>query len=83
MRRPMSCRTGASASRARTRELFHLLVRGHVIGSELGSRLRDMAGFRNILVHGYQDVDLRIVRTVVETRLDDLLDFVQAVRVRL
>ena len=42
-----------------------------------------MAGFRNILVHGYQDVDLRIVRSVVETRLGDLVAFVQAIRVRL
>lgn len=65
------------------RELFDLLARGDVIGGELASRLRDMAGFRNILVHGYQDVDLRIVRSIVETRLDDLLAFVQAIRVRL
>ena len=65
------------------RELFDLLARGSVIGGELASRLRDMAGFRNILVHGYQDVDLRIVRSIVETRLDDLIGFVQAIRVRL
>ena len=31
-----------------------------------------MAGFRNILVHGYDTVDLAIVRDVVEHRLDDL-----------
>lgn len=65
------------------RELFDLLARGHVIGGDLATRLREMAGFRNILVHGYQDVDLRIVRSIVETRLDDLLAFVQAIRVRL
>jgi uncharacterized protein YutE (UPF0331/DUF86 family) len=42
-----------------------------------------MAGFRNILVHGYASVDPSIVRDVVENRLGDLLAFVDAVRARL
>ena len=45
--------------------------------------LRSMAGFRNILVHGYESVDLAVVEDVVENRLDDLLAFVRAVRTRL
>ena len=40
-------------------------------------------GFRNILVHGYEIVDVAIVREVVEHRLGDLLAFVGAVRARL
>jgi uncharacterized protein YutE (UPF0331/DUF86 family) len=39
-----------------------------------------MAGFRNVLVHGYDAVDLAIVRDVVEHRLGDLLAFVEAIR---
>jgi uncharacterized protein YutE (UPF0331/DUF86 family) len=39
-----------------------------------------MAGFRNILVHGYQDVDLRVVEDIVENHLTDLLAFVAAIR---
>lgn len=42
-----------------------------------------MAGLRNILVHGYDTVDLDILRDVVEHHLDDLLAFVRAVRARL
>jgi uncharacterized protein YutE (UPF0331/DUF86 family) len=42
-----------------------------------------MAGFRNILVHGYGDVDLAVVEDVVRNRLDDLLQFVAAVQRRL
>jgi len=41
-----------------------------------------MVGFRNILVHGYEIVDLTILREVVEDRLDDLLAFVRAIRER-
>jgi uncharacterized protein YutE (UPF0331/DUF86 family) len=51
--------------------------------SPLAERLERMAGFRNVVVHMYQDVDLAIVRDVVEHRLDDLLDFVAAIRQRL
>jgi uncharacterized protein YutE (UPF0331/DUF86 family) len=66
-----------------SREIFDLLARGGVVPSGLASTLRDMAGFRNVLVHGYQDVDLDVVRDVLEHHLDDLLAFVAAVRRRL
>ena len=39
--------------------------------------------FRNILVHGYETVNLDIVRDVVDNHLDDLLDFSSQVRSRL
>jgi uncharacterized protein YutE (UPF0331/DUF86 family) len=64
------------------RELFDLLVRGGRLPEGLASSLRDMAGFRNVLVHGYQDVDLGIVEDVLVHHLDDLLAFVAAVRSR-
>jgi uncharacterized protein YutE (UPF0331/DUF86 family) len=45
--------------------------------------MRRMVGFRNILVHGYEIVDVGIVRDVVEHRLDDLLRLVGLIRSRL
>jgi uncharacterized protein YutE (UPF0331/DUF86 family) len=68
---------------ATNRELFDRLASGGWISKELASRLGDMAGFRNILVHGYQDVDLDIVVDAATNRLDDLTGFVIAVRKRL
>ena len=65
------------------RELFDRLERAGWIEAPLADSLRDMAGFRNILVHGYDAVDLEIVRDVVEHRLDDLLQFADSVRRRL
>jgi uncharacterized protein YutE (UPF0331/DUF86 family) len=41
-----------------------------------------MVGFRNVIVHGYDTVDLAVVRDVLENRLGDLLAFVAAVRAR-
>ena len=65
------------------RELFDLLERAGWIEPALAGALRDMAGFRNILVHGYDAVDLAIVQDVVEHRLDELLQFADTVRKRL
>ena len=41
-----------------------------------------MAGFRNILVHGYQKLNLDVLNDVLQNRLSDLIDFVQAIRQR-
>jgi uncharacterized protein YutE (UPF0331/DUF86 family) len=65
------------------RELFDLLERDGWVADDLADSLRSMAGFRNILVHGYDVVDLAVVEQVVTNRLDDLLAFVRAVRTRL
>ena len=65
------------------RELFMLLARQGLLPAELCERLSRMAGFRNVLVHGYQDVDLSVVRDILVNRLDDLLAFVRTIRARL
>ncbi len=63
------------------RELFECLGRAGLIGAELVRPLYGMAGFRNILVHGYQEVDPRIVRDILHNHLDDLLRFAEAMRI--
>lgn len=45
-----------------------------VLPREFASRFRAVAGFRNVLVHGYLAVDVRQVHTVLEERLDDFLE---------
>ena len=62
------------------RELFDLLVGAGRLAPPLAATLRDMAGFRNVIVHGYQDVDLGVVEDVLRNHLGDLLTFVAAVR---
>ncbi len=65
------------------RELFDLLVRAEWITAVEAAPLGNMVGFRNILVHGYGDVDLAVVRDLLENHLDDLLRFASIVRARL
>ena len=63
-------------------ELFDLLARDAWLDAALAATLRRMVGFRNVLVHGYDDVDLRVVRDVLDHHLGDLLAFVVAIRQR-
>ena len=62
------------------RELFDLLERNQWLPNDLTENMRNMAGFRNIVVHGYENLDLTIVQDIVENRLDDLLNFVANIR---
>jgi uncharacterized protein YutE (UPF0331/DUF86 family) len=65
------------------RALFTMLATHGWLTAEDAQNLSAMAGFRNVLVHGYTDVDFDILRNVVEHHLNDLLRFVQVVRERL
>src|SRR6266566_3756074 len=62
------------------RELFDRLARAGWLSGPLTETMHRMAGFRNVVVHGYQAVDPRILADIVEHRLDDLLSFVAAIR---
>ena len=64
------------------RKLFDLLERHGWIAAPPASSLRRMVGFRNVLVHGYNEVDLAIVRDVLTNHLVDLELFVETVRRR-
>ncbi len=64
-------------------ELFALLARAGWIPEDDVSTLQAMVGFRNVLVHAYDDVNLSIVRDVLEHGLADLERFVATVRQRL
>ncbi len=50
-------------------------ARARVIPQELADRLKGMVGFRNIMVHQYQEMDIKIMVDVIEHHLDDLVAF--------
>ena len=51
------------------------LVEKDVLPPDFGKRFRGIAGFRNVLVHGYLDVDRGLLVTMVSERLDDFEEF--------
>lgn len=58
-----------------SRESFRLLATAGIISNELAKHLEGMVGFRNILVHEYQRMDIGLMIEVIEKHLDDLVLF--------
>ncbi|MBN1866957.1 DUF86 domain-containing protein [Candidatus Sumerlaeota bacterium] len=58
-----------------SKDSFEILEKSGLISPDLSQLLQGMVGFRNVLVHEYQKMDIRIMRDVVENRLDDLAAF--------
>jgi uncharacterized protein YutE (UPF0331/DUF86 family) len=62
-----------------SRSLFALLVEKGILSARLGQKLTRMAGFRNILVHDYLEIDRGRVYAVLEKDLRDFEQFIKAV----
>ena len=62
-------------------DAFVLLERAGLIDSTLSKSLRGMAGFRNIAVHQYEEIDDDILRWVVENGIQDFVRLGQALGV--
>lgn len=60
---------------AEEEDLFKKLVDIHIISEEMGEKLREIRGFRNILVYEYAHVDDRLVYEAVKTKLEDFNSF--------
>lgn len=58
-----------------SRESFSLLEQADLIDTEMMHKLQGMVGFRNILVHQYQKMDMSIMVEVIEHHSRDLLAF--------
>jgi len=58
-----------------SRDTFDILQSNKIIGSEMSERLKAMTGFRNIAVHDYQKLNLKIVQVIIEKHLEDLVRF--------
>jgi uncharacterized protein YutE (UPF0331/DUF86 family) len=62
-----------------SKDSFRLLAANNIIPRDLASHLEGMVGFRNVLVHEYQRMNIQIMIDVIENRLDDMLLFVDRI----
>jgi uncharacterized protein YutE (UPF0331/DUF86 family) len=59
------------------------LVELGVLPAEFGRRFRGIAGFRNVLIHGYLEIDPGLLHRMVNERLGDFERFAQSVEAHL
>lgn len=57
------------------REAFVLLERTGLLSKELAQSMQKMVGFRNLVVHAYQEVSLVALQNILQHRLSDLQSF--------
>jgi len=67
-------RKGALGVPQSSRDSFTILAQHNIIPEELSERLQAMVGFRNVAVHDYQSINLRIVEKIIESYLKDGLE---------
>jgi uncharacterized protein YutE (UPF0331/DUF86 family) len=61
-----------------SRDVFVLLQEATLIDSKQSQNLQRMVSFRNIAVHNYQELNLKLVRNLIEKRLVDFELFTAA-----
>jgi uncharacterized protein YutE (UPF0331/DUF86 family) len=60
------------------KEIFRLLAKNGILRDEQADRLISMTGLRNILVHEYLQIDLRLIYSIIRNDLDDFDQFIAA-----
>ena len=61
-------------------DLFGKLAAADIVSPDMRNTLREMKGFRNILVHEYAKIDDRLVYEAIRTRMDDFRAFADEIR---
>ena len=54
---------------------FTILEENKIIDSDMAKNMRGMLGFRNIAVHEYQELDLDVIKSIIENHLQDIIEF--------
>ncbi len=62
-----------------SRDAFTLLIDANLLEAALGDRLKRMVGFRNIAIHEYRQLNLDVVKALIEHSLGDLTLFTKIV----
>jgi uncharacterized protein YutE (UPF0331/DUF86 family) len=62
------------------REAFFILNEEEAISSDLTERLSDMAGFRNIIAHDYEDINYDIIYDILQNKLSNIQEFLKVIK---
>lgn len=58
-----------------SRAVFDLLAEANIISNEIGGKMKKMVGFRNLAVHAYQNIEMKIVQKIIESSQSDFTSF--------
>ncbi|RXT07060.1 DUF86 domain-containing protein [Ammoniphilus sp. CFH 90114] len=62
-----------------SRDAFSFLEKESIIPSSLSGKMKAMIGFRNIAVHDYQEINLLILKKILDDHLKDFTEYTQII----
>lgn len=65
-----------------SRDAFKMLEEAKLLDNELSKKMQAMVGFRNIAVRNYQKLSFPILKSILDTNLDDLRTFVRTMLIK-
>jgi len=63
-----------------SRDIFKLLESNGIISTTISKYMQAMVGFCNVAVHDYQELNLEIVKSIIDKHLNDFTDFIKELR---
>lgn len=62
-----------------SRDSFEVLNSNNIINDELNKKMKAMVGFRNIAVHDYKAINLKVIQAIIENHLKDFNDYIYCI----
>lgn len=62
-----------------SRDAFEVLEANKVIEKVLANKMKSMVGFRNIAVHNYESVNMKVVQMIIENHLGDFEEYIDSI----
>jgi uncharacterized protein YutE (UPF0331/DUF86 family) len=64
-----------------SRNAFEKLEEAKIITEQQCIKMKRMVGFRNIAIHQYHQLDIKIVESILENDLSDFNDYIAAIKI--
>ncbi|MFT4928407.1 MAG: hypothetical protein ACI8WB_004526 [Phenylobacterium sp.] len=63
-----------------SRDSFQLLFKAQLLSEDVATKMKKMVGLRNIAVHDYQELNLEIIKHVIENHLQEFSEFANEIK---
>jgi len=58
-----------------SRDAFLMMQEASLLDEKLADRMQSMVGFRNVAVHDYRKLNMEVLRSILDSRLNDFREF--------
>lgn len=63
-----------------SRDTFEMMLKYEIINEDVCKKLKAMVGFRDIVLHNYEVIELAVIQQVIENHLGDFIEFVNVIQ---